>query len=388
MLSPLAHVAAETHAAIVAVHHLNKGTSPNALYRASGSLDFVAAARVVHGVAPDPDNEGRRVFVPVKCNIAAMPEGLGFRIGEEGVVFDNLPVNLDAAAAFSTRSIDHEKRSELDMAKEFLQEELADGPVPASTLFTTAKGYGYSVATVRRAAKDLHVRKTKQGFQGAWRWSLPDPRGTAEASNDGRPDNVVTFVTFGDSGLDHEEGMVTFGARDADADELHQPDSPDPADVQGSKDDHGQGPSSLEAPKDDQGTRRGNFDDADPSDPDLDGDQDDLVVDHPVDSADVDEGDQPDQREGACVSDDLFCRAVEVVVAVGAASEHLIAKRCGCSPDEAAAALVALEAAGVVGGANGSKSRAVLITEDDVEGIVCAHADRGGRQEESWSADL
>ena len=93
VLSPLAHVAAETHAAIVAVHHLNKGTSPNALYRASGSLDFVAAARVVHGVARDPDNEGRRVFVPVKCNIAAMPEGLGFRIGEEGVVFDTLPVN-------------------------------------------------------------------------------------------------------------------------------------------------------------------------------------------------------------------------------------------------------------------------------------------------------
>ena len=256
------------------------------------------------------------------------------------------------------------------MAKEFLHEQLADGPVLASTLFTTAKGYGYSVATVRRAAKDLQVRKTKQGFQGAWRWSLPDPRDTAEASNDGRPDNVVTFVTFGDSGLDDEEGMATLGARDADADELHPSDSLDPGDAQGCKDDHGQGPSSLEAPKDDQETRRGNFDDADPSDRDLDGDQDELVVDHPVGPAAVDEGDQPDHREGAYVSVDLFHRAVEVVVAVGAASEHLIAKRCGCSLDEAATALVSLEAAGVVGAGSGSRSRSVLIDHDDVEGVA------------------
>ena len=52
VLSPIATMAENTGAAVVCVHHLNKADgSVNALYRASGSLDFVAAARSVLGVA-------------------------------------------------------------------------------------------------------------------------------------------------------------------------------------------------------------------------------------------------------------------------------------------------------------------------------------------------
>jgi len=210
VLSPLAHVAGETRASLVCVHHLNKGTSANALYRASGSLDFVAAARIVHGVAPDPDIEGRRVFVPVKRNIAKMPDGLGFRIGEDGVTFDKLPVTLDAAAAFTSRPVDHEERSERDMARDFVVEQLADGPVPVTALFKTAKDYGFHEKTVRRAGSELNVQKTKSGYQGAWHWSLPDdhdgPKMPKE-SKDGHVSDVGTFDTFEPN---RDSGVGTF----------------------------------------------------------------------------------------------------------------------------------------------------------------------------------
>ncbi|MFA4965514.1 MAG: AAA family ATPase [Thermoleophilia bacterium] len=196
VLAPLAHVAGETHASLLCVHHLNKGTSANALYRASGSLDFVAAARIVHGVAADPDLEGRRVFVPVKCNIAEMPAGLGFRIGESGITFDKLPVTVDASAAFTSRAVDHEERSERDQAKDFIAGELADGPVPVTELFKRAKDYGFSDKTMRRSGSDLRVIKTKSGYQGAWRWSLPEVAKDAKESKDGHVSDVGTFDIF------------------------------------------------------------------------------------------------------------------------------------------------------------------------------------------------
>ena len=210
VLSPLAHVAGETRASLVCVHHLNKGTSANALYRASGSLDFVAAARIVHGVAPDPDLEGRRVFVPVKCNIAKMPDGLGFRIGEDGITFDKLPVTLDAAAAFTSRPVDHEERSERDMAKDFILAELADGPVPVTAMYKVAKDNGYSQITVRRAGSDLHVKKTKEGYQGTWHWSLPahpDGPKVIKESKDAHVSDVSTFDTFEP---DEASALITF----------------------------------------------------------------------------------------------------------------------------------------------------------------------------------
>lgn len=211
VLSPLAHVAGETRAAILAVHHLNKGSSQNALYRASGSLDFVAAARIVHGVAPDPDIEGRRLFVPVKCNIAAMPEGIGFRIDDAGINFDNLPVTLDASAAFASLTIDREERSEREMAKDFIVEQLADGPLLVKELFKVAKEYGYSEKTIRRAGSDLGVEKTKSGYQGAWRWSLPDDLQAPKMPKESKGAHVSDVGTFDIFEPETVEPVATFG---------------------------------------------------------------------------------------------------------------------------------------------------------------------------------
>ena len=61
MLASLAYMASRTGAAVVIVRHMNKGTG-SALYRGSGSIGIVGGALAGLLVAPDPDDEGRRIL--------------------------------------------------------------------------------------------------------------------------------------------------------------------------------------------------------------------------------------------------------------------------------------------------------------------------------------
>ncbi len=373
VLSPLAHIAAETHAALVAVHHLNKGTSPNALYRASGSLDFVAAARIVHGVAPDPDIEGRRLLVPVKCNIAAMPAGIGFSINDEGVTFDDLPVVLDAATAFTTRNIDHEERSERQMAREFLCGELAAGPVAAVTLLKTAGGYGYSRATVRRAASDLKVDKVKDGYQGQWLWSLPGGPDEPESGKGGRLQGVSAFDTFAESGLECDQSLSTFAATPEGPEGRPSSHPLRADDGKGVKDAQALDAPSLETSKDDQEKRRDAFAGGGPIEgAPVRGEAESDLDEHL--HAGIETGEDRAESEVPVVSSELFKSAAAVVVKNGAASQSLIVRRCACDRAMAGQVMAALEAEAVVGPPNGGVARDVLIAESDLPRVVAAYS--------------
>ena len=82
MLASLAYKASRTGAAVVIVRHMNKGTG-SALYRGSGSIGIVGAARAGLLVAPDPDDEGRRILAMSKSNLAKTPDALAYRIVED-----------------------------------------------------------------------------------------------------------------------------------------------------------------------------------------------------------------------------------------------------------------------------------------------------------------
>jgi hypothetical protein len=175
VLTPLAAMADRTGCAVLVVQHLNKGEG-NALYRPGGSVDFVAAARSVLGVAPDPDREGRRVVVSVKLNVAARPDGIGFRIDESGVVYDGEPVTMDATTAFSTTARDPEECTARDEARDFLTEFLSDGPVASTRVIGEARKAGIAEKTLRRAQKAMGVTARREGglgADGAWSWRLP-----------------------------------------------------------------------------------------------------------------------------------------------------------------------------------------------------------------------
>ena len=69
VLAPLAAMAAEIDAAVVCISHMT-GRRDRGHAQSHGSLGFVAAARAAYLVAKDPEDETRRLFLPMKNNIA------------------------------------------------------------------------------------------------------------------------------------------------------------------------------------------------------------------------------------------------------------------------------------------------------------------------------
>jgi hypothetical protein len=175
-LAPLVELAGRLDVALVGVTHLNKGEQ-KALYRTTGSLAFVAAARTVWAVAADPDDSQRLLFLPVKNNLAADSGGLEFRrevVGETVRVKWGGRVNtaLDDVLARP----DRERQGAVESAVTWLQEELAGGPKPSREVMAAAECAGHSWQTVRRASDRLGIQKRLTAFQGGWIWELPGPR--------------------------------------------------------------------------------------------------------------------------------------------------------------------------------------------------------------------
>ena len=117
VMAPLSKLAEKYKVTIVAVLHLNKNTAVQSLYRVSGSMAFLAQARASWIVAYDKDTEGRRFFMPLKCNLSINPDALAYRIEESRVVFEKDPVSVKADDVLMER--DESPREE---AKKFLKE--------------------------------------------------------------------------------------------------------------------------------------------------------------------------------------------------------------------------------------------------------------------------
>ncbi|WP_288129984.1 AAA family ATPase [Accumulibacter sp.] len=180
LLAPLSELARDIGAAIVAVTHLNKGAGGSALYRATGSLAFVAAARAAFLVTRDKGDPDRRLFLPLKNNLASDANGMAYAIREtEGVPFvawEDAAVSISADEALGRpEEADHETTL-ADAAEEWLGEVLACGPVKSDDVKRHAKDAGYSWATIRRAQAAIGIKPKRTGGTasgGEWVWSLP-----------------------------------------------------------------------------------------------------------------------------------------------------------------------------------------------------------------------
>ena len=82
VFTPLAQLAERTGCAILIIRHLNKGSSDNILYRGSGSMSIIAAARIGLLVAHDPNDEQKRVFATIKNNLSKIAPNLTYQVVE------------------------------------------------------------------------------------------------------------------------------------------------------------------------------------------------------------------------------------------------------------------------------------------------------------------
>ncbi len=215
LLSPLARFAGTRKVAVIAISHLRKSAGA-AIHRIVESLAFSAAARAAWGVAPDPDDRARRLFAPIKQNLAPDTGGLAYRIeapaGVARILWEPGAVAVDVNAVmsgFESREADSERRE----ASEWLRDFLADGPRGAADVRSQARLVGLTWITVRRAADSISILKRKIGGRGAgWEWALPGNFKDAQVK-DAHPTHtdVSTFEHPGENKADN----VQFKVKDA-----------------------------------------------------------------------------------------------------------------------------------------------------------------------------
>jgi hypothetical protein len=121
------------------------------------------------------------VLASIKSNLAAPAPSLVFALAEA----DNGAVrvdwkgesNLDVSALLAAPT-DHEERSALSEAQEFLRDVLSGGPVAASEVKREADSAGIAKRTLDRARQSLGVASEREGEPGKrgagrWVWRLP-----------------------------------------------------------------------------------------------------------------------------------------------------------------------------------------------------------------------
>ena len=203
LLAPLKDLASRHEVAVLAVSHLNKGNGGNALYRVSGSLAFVAAARAAWLIIKDPEDEQRRLVLPCKNNLAPDVGGFAYRIGTAETSVGPVPVihwepgRVDVSA-IEALAPDHERDAK-EEAKEFLVGCLNDGVTEAKAIQAAARGAGIAEKTLRRAKAELGIRSEKDGFAQPPRWHWRLPAKVANPAEDGQRcprEKLATLATF------------------------------------------------------------------------------------------------------------------------------------------------------------------------------------------------
>jgi RecA-family ATPase len=180
-LYPLKLLAERTGVAVVVVRHLNKTGGSNPLYRGGGSIGIIGAARAGLLVAPDPDDEHRRILAVAKSNLAAKAPSLAYRlVGDD--LYGAARITWDGASDHTAddlldRPVER-AAPKREQAEEFLRQALAVDARPVAWLQKTAQGKGISWDTVKRAKEALEVIVERRGEEGrrgggSWWWRLP-----------------------------------------------------------------------------------------------------------------------------------------------------------------------------------------------------------------------
>lgn len=188
-LQPLVDLAMTTRCAVLGVTHFSKATNGrDPVERVTGSIAFGALARVVMAVVKASDAQGGgRLLVRAKSNLGPDTDGYKFdlrqiELGDCPGVFASY-VAWGEAIKGDARDLlgqaeklpNEDERSELEDAKAFLIDLLADGPVDAKQVREDAEGNGHAWRTIERAKKDLSVVVAREGFgkDGKFLWTLP-----------------------------------------------------------------------------------------------------------------------------------------------------------------------------------------------------------------------
>ncbi|MBV8076723.1 MAG: AAA family ATPase [Planctomycetaceae bacterium] len=188
--------------AVILITHCAKDNAKEvaAVNKVIGSIAWGSTSRVVHMVAPDPDDPNRCVFVPAKVNIGPRAKGIAFRIAYEEEKRQDAriewlgDVERDADEVMNGRGKDAGRPDQdVRAAALWLAQRLADGPAGSILVamqgnLATGKPWpgeaGEKADRARLAVVKwwrmkvlgdrLGGKSRKLGMNGPWFFTLPD----------------------------------------------------------------------------------------------------------------------------------------------------------------------------------------------------------------------
>jgi len=180
LLRRLATIARQRDIAILAVSHLRKKDGA-AVHRPMGSLAFVAASRASWAICQDPADPAKRLFLPVKNNLAPAASGLAFTIeshdGAPQIRWSPEPVSYSLDFAIAAARAAGRPNEERQHAIKWLKERLEKSDHKACDIREEAEVQGVTPSTLRRAFREIGGKTVRKGtFPLAdWYWTLPRP---------------------------------------------------------------------------------------------------------------------------------------------------------------------------------------------------------------------
>jgi len=211
-LTPVVRLAERHGVTVLILQHLTKARTDRAIYRGSGSIDFVAACRsaLLFGEAQG----GQRAMVQIKNSLGPIGKSIGYTIGEEGFQWTG-ETDLTAADLLEGEAGPEEK-GEREDAAEWLTVELAKGPQEAGDLQQRfEREQRGNRRTLRRALVSIGGTREREGFGPGGRvvWTLPTIGDTPPTIGDGTQNLVPYDETTAPKGL--QGGHSTIGDKES-----------------------------------------------------------------------------------------------------------------------------------------------------------------------------
>jgi RecA-family ATPase len=185
-LHPLKLLAEQLRCTVLWLRHLSKKGGAKAIYRGSGHIAVIGAARSGLVVGADPDDPEGRVLAHAKSNLAPRQRSLTYRL-EPAEEFGCCRIAWGGPSEWTADEVCEslsrkEKEQQADSGSKFQQAcaflgaALAGGPLPIAEMKAAAADACISERTLERAAAARRLQvivppgtKNKQG----WLWALP-----------------------------------------------------------------------------------------------------------------------------------------------------------------------------------------------------------------------
>jgi hypothetical protein len=174
-MSELDQLAREFNTTVLVVRHLRKGDSNDALYRGLGSIAIAARVRSIMLLGRNPDEPDVRALAHVKSNYAPPGPTVLFDLQttksrqQPKVRLLGITRDLGPDEILSRPARERGRPNDaLEEAKEFLRDCLSDGEKLKSQIDNAREARSISEMTLRRAALDLKVVKSKRDGKSVW----------------------------------------------------------------------------------------------------------------------------------------------------------------------------------------------------------------------------